>query len=86
MEPEDLDLLYEVENNPALWGLGITNVPYSRYVLHDYLSQSSGDIYVDKQVRLMIENTLGQVVGMIDLTTFDPNSSSRWTISSLHIS
>lgn len=74
MEPEDLDLLYRIENDKALWGMGMTNVPYSRYVLHDYISQSTGDIYADKQVRLMMENEKGETVGIIDLTNFDPKN------------
>lgn len=71
MEPEDLDLLYRVENDRDLWALGSTNVPYSRYVLHDFLAQSTGDIYRDRQARLMVEWG-GVVVGIADLTNFDP--------------
>ena len=32
-----------------------TNVPYSRYVLHNYLANTVNDIYVDKQVRFVID-------------------------------
>lgn len=74
LEPEDLDLLYRIENDETLWELGTTNVPYSRYILHDYISQSTGDIYTDKQVRLMVENEQGEVVGIVDLTNFDPKN------------
>ena len=35
IEPEDLDLLYQIENDSSLWDVGTTNVPYSRYTLHD---------------------------------------------------
>ena len=35
MEPEDLDILYRIENDMSLWDVGNTNVPYSRYALHD---------------------------------------------------
>ena len=35
MEPEDLDTLYQMENDVEIWNVGTTNVPYSRYVLHD---------------------------------------------------
>ena len=28
MEPEDLDVLYQIENNQKLWDVGTTNVPY----------------------------------------------------------
>lgn len=72
MEPEDLDFLYDMENNRELWGVGNTNVPYSRYVLHDYIANASNDIYVDGQVRLVIENKMGKAVGVIDVVNFDP--------------
>ena len=71
MEPEDLDVLYKIENDRALWGVGATNVPYSRFILHEYISRSSGDAYTDGQVRLMIENAEGEVVGIADLVNFD---------------
>lgn len=71
MEPEDLDLLYMIENDRQLWNVGNTNVPYSRYVLHDYIATSSGDIYTDRQVRLIIENGVGDTVGLADLVNFD---------------
>jgi diamine N-acetyltransferase len=71
MEPEDLDLLYRIENDIELWGVSSTNVPYSRYTLHDYIANSSGDIYTDRQVRLIIENAEGQTVGIADLVNFD---------------
>ncbi len=72
IEPEDLDLLYRIENDVRLWNVGTTNVPYSRYTLHDYVANSSGDIYTDRQVRLMIENMEGKVVGIADIVNFDP--------------
>lgn len=73
MEPEDLDLLYKVENDVSLWGVGVTNVPYSRYTLHNYIANAVGDIYTDKQVRLMIENQNHETVGIVDITDFDPH-------------
>ena len=72
IEPEDLDVLYQIENDEALWDVGITNVPYSRYTLHDYIAQSAGDIYTDRQVRLMIENEQRQTVGIVDIVNFQP--------------
>lgn len=72
IEPEDLDFLYTIENDVSLWNVGNTNVPYSRYVLHDYIAHASNDIYVDRQVRLMIENEAGDVVGIVDIVNFDP--------------
>ena len=72
MEPEDLETLYEIENDKQIWSVGVTNVPYSKSMLLDYIMQASGDIYADKQVRLMIENEGGQTIGMVDLFDFSP--------------
>lgn len=72
IEPEDLDLLYQIENNQNLWQVGATNVPYSRYTLHDYIANSSDDIYADRQVRLIVENDEGETVGIADLVQFSP--------------
>ncbi len=72
IEPEDLDLLYHIENDIELWHVGATNVPYSRYTLHDYIATSSDDIYADRQVRFIIENADRQTVGICDIVHFDP--------------
>ncbi len=72
MEPEDLDALYQIENTPEIWSVSNTSVPYSRYVLHDYIANASNDIYADRQVRLVIENAEEEIVGMLDIVNFDP--------------
>ena len=71
MEPEDLDFLYNIENDRELWNVGNTNVPYSRYVLHDYIANATNDIYSDGQVRMIVENAEGCTVGMADLFDFN---------------
>ncbi len=71
MEPEDLDMLYRIENDSKLWDVGVTNVPYSRFLLHEYMSNITGDIYTDRQVRLMVENEEHEVIGMADIINFD---------------
>ena len=73
MEPEDLDLLYKIENDESLWSVSTTNVPYSRYVLHDYIANSKNDIFADSQVRLIIETDDRRAnIGLLDLVNFDP--------------
>ncbi len=74
IEPEDLELLYRIENDVKLWNVGTSNVPYSRYTLHDYIANTTGDIYVDRQVRMMIENEAHEVVGIVDIVNFDPSN------------
>lgn len=72
LEPEDLHLIYEVENDEDIWDMGITNVPYSKYLLLDYISNATGDIFADKQVRLIVENKAHEAIGIADLMDFDP--------------
>ncbi|MBP5799907.1 MAG: GNAT family N-acetyltransferase [Prevotella sp.] len=74
LEPEDLELLYRIENDVKLWNVGTSNVPYSRWTLHEYIANSTGDIYTDRQVRMMIENDAKEVVGIIDLVNFDASN------------
>ena len=73
MEPEDLDMLYAMENDRELWDVGENNVPYSRYVLHDYVANASADIYVDRQVRMVIDDAEGDSIGLVDLVNFNPS-------------
>jgi len=72
MEPDDVALMYHIENDYEIWGVGITNVPYSHLVLKEFVASQTCDIYTDKQVRMMIEDNTGEVVGMVDLINFDP--------------
>ena len=72
LEPEDLDELYQIENDRRLWDVGLTNVPYSRFALHEYIANSANDIYADKQLRLIIETEGKSVAGIVDMCNYDP--------------
>lgn len=73
LEPTDLDTLYRWENDTALWSVSDTIAPYSRKALWDYLENYTGDIYAQRQLRLMITlETDGTPVGTIDFFNFDP--------------
>lgn len=73
MEPEDLEVMYQIENNPELWEVSSFTVPYSRYALKEYIAHSQNDLYADKQLRLMIvRQTDHSVIGTIDLTDYVP--------------
>ncbi len=75
-EPEDLELMYRVENAPELWSISNTTVPYSRYMLKQYIASQQNDVYADKQLRLVIERKADKrAVGMIDLIDFNPQHS-----------
>lgn len=72
LEPEDLEFLYALENNPDIWEVSQTLTPYSRKVLKDYLAKAHRDIYEVKQLRLAICVPGQAPVGLIDLYDFDP--------------
>lgn len=77
VEPQDLELLYLWENDPALWETGNTRQPYSRYALKEYINQQLvNDIYENLQLRLMITESKDEVtVGTVDLFDFDIHNS-----------
>lgn len=73
LEPTDLDTLYRWENDSALWVVSDTVAPYSRQALWRYLEEYTGDIYAQRQLRLMITMTDDNTpVGTIDFLNFDP--------------
>lgn len=74
-EPEDLELLYAMENDTALWSVGNATLPYSRYTLREYLEQSRQDLITERQARFVIELSNGECAGMIDLADYDPINS-----------
>jgi len=73
LEPEDIDFLYTVENDASFWEVSSTLVPFSRYFLERYIANAHQDIYVAKQLRLVIiESESNKAIGMIDLFDFSP--------------
>jgi len=73
LEPEDLELLYEWENNDSYWTISNTVSPFSRYTLKRYLENSHKNIYETGQLRFMIDQIEDKVtIGTIDLFDFDP--------------
>ena len=73
LEPTDLDTLYRWENDANLWAVSDTIAPYSREALWHYLQDYTGDIYSQRQLRLMITLTdNGSPAGTVDFINFDP--------------
>lgn len=72
LEISDLPYLYQWENDATAWSDSETHNPLSQTLLRDYIEQSTGDIYKDGQLRLIIED--GSTIGCIDLFDFDPRS------------
>ena len=57
VEPEDVELLYTWENDPAVWAVSGTTEPFSREQIERFISRQleGGDLLRTGQLRLMIE-------------------------------
>lgn len=74
IEPEDLEILYQWENDSTIWIYGCTLAPFSKFNLREYIQNSCYDIYQTKQLRLMITlKSTNETIGMIDLFDIDPH-------------
>ena len=73
LEPSDIDLLYQWENDSSAWLVSGTKAPYSKFVLDEFINSSKQDVYTTKQMRLVISlNKSNKTIGFIDLFEFDP--------------
>ena len=72
LEPIDLDILYNTENNTDFWNVSDTITPFSKHILKQYIAESHRDIYDAKQLRLAICLQNQSVIGFIDLFDFNP--------------
>ena len=83
IEPSDLPFLYQWENDVTMWADSDTHNPLSRHDLHQYIENTTGDIYRDGQLRLIVEGVADtsspnspvasspNIIGCIDLFDFD---------------
>lgn len=64
-EQSDLEQMYPWENDTTVWKVSNTLVPFSRFVLEQYLLNAHLDIFINKQIRLFIcdkqDNPIGSV-------------------------
>ncbi|MBR7153958.1 MAG: GNAT family N-acetyltransferase [Paludibacteraceae bacterium] len=91
IEPEDLPFLYQWENDASAWADGSNHNPLSQQDLRDYIASTTGDIYRDGQLRLIIEapspvtgNPSPLTLGCIDL--FDLDIRNRRAALGMYIS
>ena len=73
LELEDLEFLYQLENNELVWEVSNTTTPYSKFILKQYLENSYKDIFEAKQLRLVIcVSGSDKLIGCVDLFDFVP--------------
>jgi diamine N-acetyltransferase len=72
LEPSDVELLYQWENDPEIWKISQTLTPYSKYTLKQFVDSAQEDIFSAKQVRFMINLVhTKQTVGILDIFDID---------------
>jgi len=72
LELDDLEFLFEIENNSKFQKISSTILPFSKYYLEKYIMESNLDIFSEKQFRFVISIENKNPIGFIDLFDFDP--------------
>lgn len=76
IEPEDIDIVYDMENDTGFWKISNTTIPYSRNMLKQYIDNSQNDLFIDRQLHLIIvSNEENNVLGSVNLSDFSPLNS-----------
>lgn len=75
IEPEDLTLLYTIENDPDLWNSSSASGPYSRYELKQYVAQAqTAPLGNEARFVVQVDSTDGsesvRAIGLADLTNY----------------
>ena len=76
LEPEDLQFLFQTENNVRFWEMSHTQVPFSKHILKRYLENAHQDIYESKQLRLMIEEKQNKRLSELGIEPSSKKTSS----------
>ena len=78
VEPEDLQLLYTIENTPELWDTADTDAPYSKFALKQYIA-SAQPLRLCGELRMVVELARDgqppQAIGTVDLTDYNALSA-----------
>ena len=72
LELDDLEFLFEIENNRKFQKISSTILPFSKHYLEKYIRESNLDIFSEKQFRFVISIENKNPIGLIDLFDFDP--------------
>ena len=75
VDPTDIDILYEWENDTTIWKDSDTRHPINRIAIEQLAVQATVDVYETRQTRLMVCNKeTGIAVGCVDMFDFDPHN------------
>lgn len=77
LEPEDLELVFALENDAKTQAVTLCGQPVSRYAVRRYLEEQPTDIYACGSLRLVVEvfgnaSAAPKAIGLADLSGFSP--------------
>lgn len=79
LEMADVPFLYAMENDASAWNAGSNVQPFSQQTLRAYVESQQGDVFADKQLRLVVcLNGSDSPVGLVDLYDFSPRHQHAW--------
>ena len=67
LEPDDAMILFIWENNLEINQVSLSKVPFSKYIIEQYISQAHLDIQQAGQYRFMLEDDEANPIGCVDL-------------------
>lgn len=82
-EPEDIEFIYQCENDPERLLHGRVGLPYSRESIRRYVEHYADEAILSGAVRFIVED-LGRTCGITDL--YDIDNSARRAFLSVYIS
>ena len=72
LEPSDIDFVFRLENDPAVWPISGTTAPFARALLENYLEHAKRSVHEAGQLRLGIcPAGDDRLLGLIDIFEFD---------------
>jgi len=72
IEPADIDVLFDLENDLDLWKYSNRSQPYSRDLLKRYIDNAHKDIFETRQIKFTIMDQEAIPIGFIDLFDYEP--------------
>ena len=72
LEPDDLDFLFDTENDIKLWKYSNRFQPYSKSLLNSYIANADKDLFDTRQIKFAITDKQEHPIGFMDLFDFEP--------------
>lgn len=84
LEPEDVELMYEIENDEKEWRHGDSVAPFSRQQLLDYAMNYDADPFRAGQLRLVVVNDKNESIGIADLYEISAKNRNAFIGIAIH--